>query len=75
MIHVGELRRMLAEVPDVEVPAALDGLDASIAYLASDAALASLADDPYWPKHGCGRSKRAAAMLSMNILSPRLRCR
>jgi hypothetical protein len=50
MIHVGELRRMLAEVPDVEVPAALDGLDASIAYLASDAALASLADDPYWPK-------------------------
>lgn len=45
-----ELRDALRAIPDVDVPAPLTALDASVAYLASDAALASLAEDPYWPK-------------------------
>ena len=47
---IAELRACLIAIPDAEVPAQLDGLDASIAYLASDEAAASLAEDPYWPK-------------------------
>jgi hypothetical protein len=47
---VDDLRRRLLAIPDTEVPAQLDGLDESVAYLASDAAAASLAEDSYWPK-------------------------
>ncbi|MGA9524643.1 MAG: hypothetical protein WBV82_24510, partial [Myxococcaceae bacterium] len=45
-----ELRDSLRAIPDLDRPATLDALDASIAYLASNAALASLAEDAYWPK-------------------------
>ncbi|HVK71723.1 MAG TPA: hypothetical protein VM734_00325 [Kofleriaceae bacterium] len=45
-----ELRRLLIEIPDVEVPAQLEGIEESIEYLGSDEAVASLAEDPYWPK-------------------------
>jgi len=44
-----ELRDTLRAIPDVDVPT-LAALDASVAYLGSDAALASLAADSYWPK-------------------------
>jgi len=47
---IAELRRTLIEIPDVEVPAQLAGIEASIEYLGSDLALASLAEDSYWPK-------------------------
>jgi hypothetical protein len=50
MSDVAALRQRLIAIPDVEVPARLDGLDEAIAYLASDAAAASLAEDSYWPK-------------------------
>ena len=45
-----ELRGALAAIPEVEVTPELSGLDGAVAYLASDAALASLAEDSYWPK-------------------------
>ncbi len=44
-----ELRQTLRAIPDAEVASHAD-LDASIAYLDSDAALESLAADSYWPK-------------------------
>ncbi|MEZ4404676.1 MAG: hypothetical protein R3B06_31940 [Kofleriaceae bacterium] len=47
------LRAYLAEVPDVELPISdpvRRGIDDEAAYLASDAAVASLAQDTYWPK-------------------------
>jgi hypothetical protein len=44
-----DLRARLAAIPDAEAPPAGD-LDASVAYLASDRAAASLAEDAYWPK-------------------------
>lgn len=47
------IRDSLQTVPDAAVPvsrALADGITASAAYLASDAALASLGGDPYWPK-------------------------
>lgn len=50
MTELAELRRRLVAIPDVEVPARLAGLDASIAYLASDDAIATIAEDSYWPK-------------------------
>src|SRR5690348_10407013 len=49
-MNVADLRRRLNAIPEAEVPAQLEGLDASIAYLESDAALASIAEDSYWPK-------------------------
>lgn len=48
-----ELRALLAAIPDVTLdePAAVArAIDAEVAYLASDEALASLARDTYWPK-------------------------
>lgn len=48
-----ELRQLLASVPEVVVApsaAILDGIEASVGYLGSDAALDSIADDTYWPK-------------------------
>jgi hypothetical protein len=50
MTTPAELRRMLAGIEKIDVPAELEGIDASVAHLGSDAALASLAADPYWPK-------------------------
>lgn len=47
---VVELRRSLIEIPDVEVTEQLAGVEAAVEYLGSDAALASLAEDAYWPK-------------------------
>jgi hypothetical protein len=44
------LREQLLAIPDVEVPAERAGLDESVAYLESDAALERLAEDAYWPK-------------------------
>src|SRR5688500_3902284 len=40
----------MIEIPDAVVPAQLAGVDASVVCLASDLALASLAEDSYWPK-------------------------
>lgn len=48
-----ELRACLAAIPDVELaePAEVRrAIDAEVAYLDSDAAIASLARDTYWPK-------------------------
>src|SRR5262245_37921599 len=45
-----ELRATLVAIPDVDVAPELDGLEEAVAYLGSDAARASLAADPYWPK-------------------------
>lgn len=53
MIARDELRRRLAGVPDPTVarPAAVDdAIGESVRYLASDAAVRSLAADVYWPK-------------------------
>jgi hypothetical protein len=50
---VVELRRVLSEIPDVEVPASaaeLTGIESAVRYLESDAAIESLAEDSYWPK-------------------------
>lgn len=50
-----ELRHMLANVPEVGlVPSAavLGGIEASVRYLSGDPALASVGEDPYWPKWG-----------------------
>ncbi len=47
------LRQLLASIPEIVLapsPAILDGIEASVAYLGSDAALDSIADDTYWPK-------------------------
>ncbi len=52
-MDLAELRACLAAIPDVEPaePAeVMRGLDAEVAYLDSDAAIASLARDTYWPK-------------------------
>lgn len=49
-MNSAELRRKLIDIPDVEVPPRLAGLDASIAYLDSEDAVASIAEDSYWPK-------------------------
>ncbi len=48
-----ELRDLLAAIPDATVapgPAVADGIAHSVRYLASDAAITSLAGDVYWPK-------------------------
>lgn len=48
-----ELRERLARIPDVVVPvdpAVAPAIEATVTYLASDAALLSLQTDPYWPK-------------------------
>lgn len=51
-----DLRSRLASVPDVEVPLSDEvarAIDATVAWLGSDAALVQLRADPYWPKwHG-----------------------
>jgi hypothetical protein len=47
---IAALRRTLIEIPDVEVAADRAGIEASIEYLGSDLAAASLAEDAYWPK-------------------------
>jgi hypothetical protein len=49
-MRLAELRRQLIAIPDVELAAEVAGADDAVAYLASDAALASLAADVYWPK-------------------------
>jgi hypothetical protein len=49
-MDVSELRSRLIAIPSVEVSAQLDGIEGSVAYLDSDAGLASIAEDSYWPK-------------------------
>jgi hypothetical protein len=49
-MNVDALRARLIAIPDAEVSEHLGALDASVAYLESDAALASIAEDSYWPK-------------------------
>src|SRR5262245_43782618 len=50
---LAELRRTLVAIPDVELPRHFRGVEAAVDYLASDAALAHMAADSYWPKwHG-----------------------
>jgi hypothetical protein len=50
MTHAA-LRDALTAIPDIDVPPATEGeLEASVAYLGSDAAAASLGEDAYWPK-------------------------
>ncbi len=47
------MKDVLARIPDVDVPltaAIADAIEHSVRYLASEAALASLAVDTYWPK-------------------------
>jgi hypothetical protein len=49
----GKLRDRLARMTNLEVPVAAgvaSGIDESLRYLGSDAALRSLEADPYWPK-------------------------
>ena len=69
---IADLRAHLASVPDVEVPLGDElerAVDASVRWLDSDAAVASLRADPYWPKwdgpwwqmlalHECGYAER-----------------
>src|SRR5512143_4051802 len=48
-----ELRALLVEVPDATValtPEIVAGIEVAVRYLESDAAVASLAVDTYWPK-------------------------
>ncbi len=50
-----DLRQLLASVPEVGlVPSAAvgEGIEASVRYLDGDPALASIGEDPYWPKWG-----------------------
>lgn len=50
---MNELRSALAGVPDAEVPRTDEiarAIDQAVAFLGSDEAIASLSEDPYWPK-------------------------
>jgi hypothetical protein len=53
MSSIAELRAALMQVPDAHVPrspAIVAGIEEAVRYLESDAALASIAADTYWPK-------------------------
>jgi hypothetical protein len=55
-VTAAELRNVLAAIPDAVVvrgDAVHAGIDAAASWLGSDAALAAIAEEPYWPKwHG-----------------------
>lgn len=69
---IAQMRAQLAEVPHVEVPLGDElerAIEASVRWLGSDAAVAALRADPYWPKwdgpwwqmlalHECGHADR-----------------
>jgi hypothetical protein len=50
IVKIAELRHLLRAIPSVEVPTQVAGIDELASFLASDAALRSIAADPYWPK-------------------------